>query len=1192
MSTHPVSVRNEWFTAAVALMAALVFAPSFASAGVSLSEAPAVRAEAVSGNAPILSPINDMSLSTGGTADQALHATDADGDPLTFSKAAGPAFMTVTTTDPDSGDATGNVHLAPGASDAGAFTVIVQVTDGGLFASRTFHVNVTDASEVAPVLAPITDMIVRAGDTKDQAISATDENGDPLTFTKISGPSYMAVFTTDENAGTGTIRLTPMNSNIGTASGAVQVSDGTLSDQQPFFITVNANNVPFLNYPSSMTVAVGDTASQVLYAYDNDGDPLTFSKVSGPDFMTVGTINPGPGSATGLLHLSPLSGAYGSYTGVVGVSDGVASDQKSVFINVTLPNRPPVLGQPADMTMVVGEIAEQTVSASDPDGDYISFAKVSGPVFVSVSGYAYGSGTVTIMARPGAGDVGTATVTISASDYYGHTATRSFLVTVQAGQFPALCPSSSFNTSNQFLGTGLIEVQSADLNGDGVLDLVAELADENRIAVLLGVGDGTFADPPLYLTAGDIPAAGTIGDFNGDEIPDLAIANFGYSSSNNISVFLGDGNGGFGPRRDIPCGGRVRSVVTGDLNRDGKLDLVATRFELGNLAVLRGVGNGTFLPPTSVLAGYYPWTVQLGDLDRDGDLDAVVANNGDGDISVFLNANGNLGSRTDYPVSAPLGVALGDLNEDGKLDVVASSADGDYVSVFLGNGNGTFGLKRSFPTGDRPALIAIADMNGDGHADLSTANYTPSNVSILLGDGAGAFAPRTDVPTSYGAYGIASGDFDDDLRTDLVAACTSGYLTLIFNQCAPHRDHPPVVKAPKSVTTSEGAQVAITVTANDPDGPSVTTLAANLSNLPLGHNATFVAEPGNGSGAFRWTPGYMDARATPYLVTFTATNVLSGSASTKILVQNSNRVPVANAGGPYTAFIGAPLNFNGSASSDPDGDQITFNWTYGDGSNGTGPTPVHTYTATGVFGVALTVTDGTLYSVATTTATIVEMLQARAFTSNGNRNIRLGAGKPRWCVDIEPVGQSYSNVEVDLTTLVMKSAGTGSVDQIHAITDKTSTSADRDANGVAEIEACFTKDDLRLLFSNVHGTKVVTVTLEGALFAGGVFRTQMDLSVTGSGGGNLAASISPNPLNPDAVLTFHTENAGAARVDLFDVRGRLVRRLLAQDALAAGYHDLRIDGRNEAGEKLASGVYFFRVRVGGDETTGQFAILK
>jgi hypothetical protein len=120
----------------------------------------------------------------------------------------------------------------------------------------------------------------------------------------------------------------------------------------------------------------------------------------------------------------------------------------------------------------------------------------------------------------------------------------------------------------------------------------------------------------------------------------------------------------------------------------------------------------------------------------------------------------------------------------------------------------------------------------------------------------------------------------------------------------------------------------------------------------------------------------------------------------------------------------------------------------------------------------------------------------------------------------------------------------------------------------------------------------VTVTLEGTLFAGGLFRTQMDLSITASGGGNLVASISPNPLNPDAVLTFHTETAGGARVDLYDVRGRLVRRLLAQETLSAGYHDVRIDGRNDSGEKLASGVYFFRVRAGADETTGQFAILK
>jgi PKD repeat protein len=315
-----------------------------------------------------------------------------------------------------------------------------------------------------------------------------------------------------------------------------------------------------------------------------------------------------------------------------------------------------------------------------------------------------------------------------------------------------------------------------------------------------------------------------------------------------------------------------------------------------------------------------------------------------------------------------------------------------------------------------------------------------------------------------------------------------------------------------------------------------------------------------------------------------------GPAWGQITVQKTrlDQAPLANAGGPYTAFVGDPLSLNGSASADPDGDAITFSWTYGDGSTGIGANPVHNYSAAGVFGVTLTVTDGTRYSVATTTTTVVEMLQARAFTSN--KSIRLRSGTRRWCVDIEPVGHSFWDGMVDLTTLKMKSDGTGSVSEIRAVADKSAVMADRDWNGIPEIEATFLKDDLRLLFGKIHRTRAVTVTLEGTLFGGGVFRTQIDLSVTGSRGKK--ASVSPNPLNPEAVLTFHTEQAGAASVDLFDVKGRLVRRVLVQEDVPAGDHDVRIDGRNDNGEKLASGIYYFRVRASGDQTTGQLAIMK
>jgi PKD repeat protein len=281
---------------------------------------------------------------------------------------------------------------------------------------------------------------------------------------------------------------------------------------------------------------------------------------------------------------------------------------------------------------------------------------------------------------------------------------------------------------------------------------------------------------------------------------------------------------------------------------------------------------------------------------------------------------------------------------------------------------------------------------------------------------------------------------------------------------------------------------------------------------------------------------------------------------------------------------------NGSASADPDGDAVTFNWAYGDGSSGSGASPAHTYTAAGLYAVALTVTDGTLYSVATTATRVVEMLQARAFASN--KSIRLRFGARRWSVDVEPVERMFADVDVDLTTLKMKSEGTGSVSEIHAVTDKSAAMMDRDRNGIPEIEVTFLKDDLRLLFGKIHQTRTVTVTLEGALFGGGAFRTRMDLNVSGSRGSNLEASVSPNPVNPNAVLTFHTEQAGTVSVDLFDAKGRLVRRVLAQEALSAGDHDVRVDGRNDSGEKLASGVYFFRVRAGADEATGQFAVLK
>jgi PKD repeat protein len=1273
------------FAAAVA-GTAVAARDAFAGTDVALSSSAAQRATQVSGEAPVLVPPSAMTVLVNETADQTLHATDAQGDPVTFSVAFGPGYMTVTTTDPGTGSATGNIHLAPVPGDEGLTQASVAASDGFLTTQQTFSIRVTTPS-APPVLDPVADMTVAGGGSASQALHASDPNDDELTFYVASGPSYATVSTVDPIAGVGALRLTPTFAVSGSATIRVGVTDGFGSDEQSLTATVTRVEVaPVLTQPASVTVRGGEVKDVLLLATDANGDPLTFSLVSGPSYMTVTTGDPGTGSAFGHMHFAPPPSTVDTVTAIVSVSDGGLSHQRAVFItvransppvldpvyNITMqagglaieyvravdseadpllltlsnapswatiftyyeypgfiygqvdlhptlsdvgadtvtvrvsdgisfdeksfhvfvqpPPSPPILSQPAAMTATVGEAAEQTVTATDAEGNYIQIYKGSGPPYMSVlSSNNYGNASAIIRLLPGAGDVGTTTGSIIATDFTG-SVTKTFAISVVTGNFPPPCPASSFTQLSTAFGYGAIDVQTADLNDDGVLDLVVEMLDGQRVATALGIGDGTFG-PINDLDAGTGPVSGVIADLNQDQIPDIAVTNY-YGQ--NVSVYLGDGTGAFGPRKNFAVGSYPRGIVAADVNRDGKADLLVANTNVLTVSVLRGVGDGTFLAATNIAVGGYPNQIAAPDLNGDGAPDLVVPNSNGGVVAVLLNnGTGSFLPKTDYPVGTyPSSVAAADLNGDGKIDLAVGGYSMLSIAVLLGNGDGTLGAARKFVSNYGVEEIAIVDLNGDSYPDLGATGN--NQVSLWLGDGAGAFAPRTDLTLpEYDLYGITTGDFDDDLRPDLaVTSYYNGSVTLLLNNaCAPDLDHPPVVKAPKNVTVAEGVALSFSVTASDPDGPAVTGLTASFAGLPLGNNATFTANGAYSAGTVTWTPTFMDSRPTPYPVTITATNVLSGSAMTKITVTNANRGPQANAGGPYTAFMGTPLAFDGRASSDPDGDPLGYAWVFGDGFSGTGAQPAHAYAAVGVYGVALTVSDGSLTSLATTTASIVGLFQARAFTASGNRNIRLNAGKPQWCVQIEAIARAFVNETIDMGSLVMRSVGTGSVEEIHAVGTKTIIGGDKDGNGVEEISACFGKEDLRLLFSNVHGTGSATVSFEADLYTGGRFRATMDVGII-AGGGNLAATISPNPLNPSATITYFTTRPGAVSLHFFDLHGRLVRTVLHEARVEPGYHDVPVDGKDDRGAPLASGVYYYRLHAAEGATTGRFTVLR
>jgi hypothetical protein len=245
-----------------------------------------------------------------------------------------------------------------------------------------------------------------------------------------------------------------------------------------------------------------------------------------------------------------------------------------------------------------------------------------------------------------------------------------------------------------------------------------------------------------------------VGDLNGDGKLDLVIAN---SGSHGVSVLLGKGDGTFAAEVDYATTwhpetdglylslGRfsTSSLALGDLNGDGKLDLA------DGTTVLYGTGDGRFSAVGGSSVGSAP--IVVGDLNGDGRPDLVTTS---GDILRVLlgKAGGALAApdinKVDYPTRLQAStMALVDLDGNGKLDIVAANVipGESAVSVLLGMDDGTFATNVDYPTAESPLSMALGDLDGDGKLDVATANSGADSVSVLLGKGDGSFAPRVDI---------------------------------------------------------------------------------------------------------------------------------------------------------------------------------------------------------------------------------------------------------------------------------------------------------------------------------------------------------------------------------------------------------------------------------------------------------------
>jgi len=292
-----------------------------------------------------------------------------------------------------------------------------------------------------------------------------------------------------------------------------------------------------------------------------------------------------------------------------------------------------------------------------------------------------------------------------------------------------------------------------DMDRDGHLDLV-QCNNWGYDAVLhFGDGLGGFGERDVVVNGEGGPNRVVVADFNNDRSLDMAVAG---PDEGVILIYLGNGKGEFTlPPKEIEDVGNGREIITADFNADGNMDIAAAR--TSGVGVFLGDGTGSFTLSAQLTNNRAPAALASGDLNNDGKLDLVVGGAGpESDTNNFISTYLGDGAGSFVPKQTlDLGpgnlkgeIAVGDFNEDGNPDVAfpqnGSSGilplAGNAALIFFGDGTGSMLAGPVLTVGKAPHSVIAADFNKDAHLDLAVSNRTDGTVSVLLGDGSGNFA--------------------------------------------------------------------------------------------------------------------------------------------------------------------------------------------------------------------------------------------------------------------------------------------------------------------------------------------------------------------------------------------------------------------------------------------------------------------
>ena len=384
-------------------------------------------------------------------------------------------------------------------------------------------------------------------------------------------------------------------------------------------------------------------------------------------------------------------------------------------------------------------------------------------------------------------------------------------------------------------------LRSADIDGDGKSDLIYHGGDavivQRNLSASGSINGNSFSPDRSYFTVGEGTLTLKIADVDGDGRLDILATYYSFNGIG-VSVLLNTSIAGkisFAPSvnipyNSVPFGANTYVVNTGDVDGDGKPEILIANSSIAAVSVLHNActpGTVSFDRGYNFETGKASTSVNLADIDGDGKPDLIVTNKVDNTMSVLKNISpiGTLNSASfakhiDFPtLASPIYAATGDLNADGKPDIVVACSSNNGLSIFQNNSvpgtinSSSFGAKIDMKV--YANTVEIADMDGDNQPDIVFAGditYSPSILRNVAGNGIisnASFAEKSvllNTTTSFKSFAVV--DLDGDGKADLLGISNS--ITAFRNNPAPA--DVPEIKSFAPVTAATGTVVTITGT--------------------------------------------------------------------------------------------------------------------------------------------------------------------------------------------------------------------------------------------------------------------------------------------------------------------------------------------------------------------------------------------